>query len=126
MTSPISTPALVLGRVAPTLPVRDIVRACRAYRAAFGFETVFENGDPVGFAILRKDAAELHLTLRKDTRPVAFNRAHILVSDADEACRRCVAQGFRIIKSVQDKEYGLRAFVFADLDGNRIDVGQVI
>lgn len=32
----------------------------------------------------------------------------------------------RIIKGPQDKNYGLRAFVFEDLDGNRIDVGQPI
>ena len=29
----------------------------------------------------------------------------------------------RIIKGLADKDYGLRAFVFEDLDGNRIDVG---
>jgi hypothetical protein len=32
----------------------------------------------------------------------------------------------RIIKGLQDKDYGLRAFVFEDPDGNRIDVGQKI
>jgi hypothetical protein len=30
----------------------------------------------------------------------------------------------RIIKGLAGKDYGLRAFVFEDLDGNRIDVGQ--
>jgi catechol 2,3-dioxygenase-like lactoylglutathione lyase family enzyme len=30
----------------------------------------------------------------------------------------------RIIKSLRDKDYGQRAFVFADPDGNRIDVGE--
>jgi hypothetical protein len=32
----------------------------------------------------------------------------------------------RIIKGFKDKDYGLRAFVFEGLDGNRIDVGQPI
>jgi len=32
----------------------------------------------------------------------------------------------KIIKGIQDKDYGLRAFVFADPDGNRIDVGQAL
>jgi len=40
--------------------------------------------------------------------------------------RVCVRYGLRIIKSLQDKDYGLRAFVFQDPDGNRIDVGQPI
>jgi catechol 2,3-dioxygenase-like lactoylglutathione lyase family enzyme len=30
------------------------------------------------------------------------------------------------MKSLQDKDHGQRAFVFADPDGNRIDVGQHI
>jgi catechol 2,3-dioxygenase-like lactoylglutathione lyase family enzyme len=28
------------------------------------------------------------------------------------------------VKGVRDHEFGLRAFVFADPDGNRIDVGE--
>jgi hypothetical protein len=36
---------------------------------------------------------------------------------------RCKAHGLRIIKGLKDQEYGLRAFVFEDPDGNRIDVG---
>jgi len=34
--------------------------------------------------------------------------------------------GLRIIKTLQNKDYGLRAFVFEDPEGNRIDVGQPI
>ena len=32
----------------------------------------------------------------------------------------------QIIKSIQNKDYGLRAFAFEEPDGNRIDVGQPI
>lgn len=121
MTSP---DTLRLGRIAPTLPVRDIDAACDLYRAVFGFEKVFENGTPVGFVILRKDAAELHLTRAPDHKAAPVNVAHLMVSDADLAYRLCQDHGLRIIKRIQDKDYGLRAFVFADRDGNRIDVAQ--
>lgn len=117
---------LRLGRVAAMLPVSDMQRAYRLYNEVFGFEKTFENGDPVGFMILRKDDAELHLTLQKGHRAATFNVAHMLVSDASETCRRCQDHGLRIIKGLQDKDYGLRAFVFADPDGNRIDVGEII
>jgi hypothetical protein len=30
----------------------------------------------------------------------------------------------RIIKDIRDADYGLRTFVLADPDGNRIDIGQ--
>lgn len=117
-------PGLRLGRIAAMIPVRDIHAAHALYAETFGFEKVFENGDPTGFMILKRDDAELHLTWQPDHRAPAFNVAHLMVSDADEAYRRCQAAGLRIIRRIEDKEYGLRAFVFADPDGNRIDVGE--
>ena len=117
---------LRLGRIAPMLGVSDIKRSYALYKAVFGFEKVFENGTPTGFMILQKDDAELHLSLQKSYKPPAFNQAHMLVSDADAAYEACQAQGLRIIRRLEDKDYGLRAFVFADPDGNRIDVGQII
>jgi len=115
-----------LGRIAATLGVTDIDHSFRIYRAVFGFDKVFENGDPVGFMILKKDDAELHLTLQKGYKAPPFNQAHMLVANAEDAFQACREHGLRIIRHLQDKDYGLRAFVFADPDGNRIDVGQSI
>ena len=114
------------GRIAAMLPVKDIARACDFYTKVLGFTKVFENGSPVGFMILKKDQAELHLTLQPNHNAAAFNIAHMMVDDVDALHAICQQQGLRIIKSLQDKDYGLRAFVFEDLDGNRIDVGQPI
>ena len=47
-----------------------------------------------------------------------------MVDDADALHEACRQHGLRIIKRLQDKDYGLQAFVFEDPDGNRIDVGQ--
>jgi catechol 2,3-dioxygenase-like lactoylglutathione lyase family enzyme len=114
------------GRIATMLPVRDIDRACDFYTKALGFTKVFENGTPVGFVILKRDQAELHLTLQPNHTPAPFNVAHMMVDDVDALHAICLGHGLRIIKSLQNKDYGLRAFVFEDLDGNRIDVGQPI
>jgi catechol 2,3-dioxygenase-like lactoylglutathione lyase family enzyme len=114
------------GRIAAMLPVKDIVRACDFYTKVLGFTKVFENGSPVGFMILKKDQAELHLTLQPNHKAASFNVAHMMVDDVDALHAICQQQGLRIIKSLQDKDYGLRAFVFEDPDGNRIDVGQPI
>ena len=115
-----------IGRIAATLPVSDMAAASRLYKTVFGLECVFENGDPTGFMILKRDDAELHLTLQKDHKAAKFNVAHVLVSDAEAVYQLCQASGLRITKRLQDKDYGLRAFVFADHDGNRIDVGQAL
>ncbi len=114
------------GRIAATLPVADISRALFFYAEVLGFTKTFENGNPVGFAILKRDAGELHLTLQPNHKPANFNVAHLLVDDVDALHLRCKQRGARIIKGLQDKDYGLRAFVFEDPDGNRIDVGQLI
>lgn len=114
------------GRLAPTLPVRDMAVALAFYEGALGFRRVFENGDPVGFVILRRDEAELHLALQRDHRPVPFNVMHMIVGDVDAMHEICRRSGMRIVKGLRDHEYGLRAFVFADPDGNRIDVAAPI
>lgn len=114
------------GRIAAMLPVKDMKKAEAFYTGVLGFRKVFENGSPVGFMILKRDAGELHLTLQPTHKAAAFNVAHLMVDDVDALHAACQRYGLRIIKRLQDKDYGLRAFVFADLDGNRIDVGQPI
>jgi catechol 2,3-dioxygenase-like lactoylglutathione lyase family enzyme len=114
------------GRIAAMLPVRDMARAHALYTQVFGFTKTFENGTPVGFMILQRDDAEVHLTLQPQHKAATFNVAHLMVDDVNALHALCVAHGLRIIKGLQDKDYGLRAFVFEDPDGNRIDVGQRI
>lgn len=123
MTSP-SVKDITFGRAAPGVSVRDIQAAHAFYAGVLGFQKVFENGDPVGFMVLRKDAAEIHLSQARDHRPSTVNVFHLFVDDVDALHAVCVAAGVRIIKSLQGKDYGQRAFVMADPDGNRIDVGQ--
>jgi catechol 2,3-dioxygenase-like lactoylglutathione lyase family enzyme len=114
------------GRLAPTIPVADVPRAVEFYSAVLGFRKVFENGTPTGFAILKKDAAELHLSLNKTHKASVQNLAHMLVDDAGALHAHLERHGVRIIKSLRDADFGLRCFVFADPDGNRIDVGQTL
>lgn len=114
------------GRIAAMLPVKDIEKAHDFYVKILGFRKIFENGSPVGFMILKRDQAELHLTLQKGHKAAAFNVIHMMVDDVDALFAICQGQNLRIIKALQNKDYGLRAFVFEDPDGNRIDVGQPI
>lgn len=122
----IADQSIRFGRVAPMLPVKDIQKAHDFYANTLGFQKTFENGNPVGFMILKRDDAELHLTLQPTHKSLPFNVAHMLVSDVDAVHRLCSDYGLRIIKRLETKDYGLRAFVFEDPDGNRIDVAQVI
>lgn len=116
--------AVRFGRLAPTVPVADIDRSVAFYTDVLGFQKVFENGSPVGFVILEKDAAELHLTLTRGHKGEVHNVAHLMVEDASALYDHLERNKVRIIKAIRDADFGLRCFVFADPDGNRIDVGQ--
>lgn len=116
--------ALRFGRIAANLPVKDMERAQAFYVDLLGFRKVFENGSPVGFMILQRDDAELHLTLQKNHKAADFNIAHMMVENIDRLHDLVQQRGLKVVKRLQDKDYGLRAFVFEDPDGNRIDVGQ--
>jgi catechol 2,3-dioxygenase-like lactoylglutathione lyase family enzyme len=112
------------GRIASTLGLRDLPRALAFYVGVLEMRVTFENGDPVGFAILWRDAAELHLTVNREHRASIHNVAHLMVADATELYDHLVAHGTHIVKGLRDADYGLRGFVFTDPDANRIDVGQ--
>ena len=114
------------GRLAPGIPVTDIQKSIQFYENVLGMKKVFENGTPVGFAILVLGKAEIHLNLKKDHKPSTINLAHLMVDDATALYEHLSNNGVRIIKGLRDADYGLRQFVFADIDGNRIDVGQNI
>lgn len=115
---------IVFGRIAPCIAVRDIETAFAFYSQVLGFKKIFENGSPVGFMVLKKDAAELHLSQKRDHQATVVNVAHMFVDDAAALYAKCQSAGVRIIKSLAEKDYGQRAFVFADPDGNRIDIGE--
>lgn len=112
------------GRMAPTIAVTDMARAVAFYGDVLGFTKVFENGEPVGFVILERDRAELHLTLVRQHKAGTHNVAHLMVDDAAALYAQLTRADVRIIKALRDADFGLRCFVFADPDGNRIDVGE--
>ena len=124
-TAPVPVPAsITYGRIAAQVSVTDIARALDFYVGVLGFQKVFENGQPVGFVILERQGAELHLSLDRRHKATTQNQAHLMVDNANALHDHLVAHGARIIKGLRDADYRMRGFVFCDPDGNRIDVGQ--
>ncbi len=54
------------------------------------------------------------------------NVAHLMIDDAASLYARLVGSNVTIIKEIRGADFGLTCFVFADPDGNRIDVGQML
>lgn len=61
------------GRIADVKPVKNIKISSEFYINGLIFNDVFANGDPVGFMILKREDAELHLTLQPQGNPPIFN-----------------------------------------------------
>ena len=118
--------SVTFGRAAPTIPVTDISKSLEFYVNVLGFKNVFQNGEPVGFVILVKDSAEIHLTLKKDHKATDRNVFHMMISDASTFYQYLEAKNVKIIKGLRTADYGLKQFVFCDPDQNRIDVGEDI
>ena len=112
------------GRTAPPVPVRDVEVALGFYVGVLGMTETFRNGDPVGFVIVERDHAEIHLTLQPSHHAATYNLLHVMVDDADVFHAHGQGLGVRIVKGIRDADYGMRTFVMADPDGNRIDVGE--
>lgn len=113
------------GRAAPSVCVTDLAVALDFYGGVLGMSVTFENGQPVRFVIVESGLAEIHLHLVPNHRATATTAFHVMVDDVDALYEHVVAAGGTIIKGLRDEDFGLRAFVMADPDGNRIDVAQV-
>ena len=113
-----------LGRAAPTVLVTDLDAALDFYVGVLGMTETFRNGDPVAIVIVERDDAELHLVPQPTHSATSTNVLHLMVDDADALHEHLQRQGVRIVKGIRDADYGMRTFVMADPDGNRIDVGE--
>jgi hypothetical protein len=126
-----------LGRTIPALPVRDMAAAVAHYGERFGFDVPHADD---GFALLRRDDAELHLwaasdedwTARADLakRPVCSGAESFIAGTA--SCRieahdidalYAELRDAQVIhgaskEGVSTTDFGTREFHATDLDGN--------
>lgn len=126
-----------LSATIPALPVADLPAAVARYEAAFGFTALFADD---AFAVLRRDAAELHLWLADDVswpargdlaeRPVRSGAESFLAGTA--SCRIETDGVDALFAELRDTgvlhptsvdgvtatDFGTREFATLDLDGN--------
>lgn len=126
-----------MGRTIPALPVHDVGAAVEHYREHFGFESPHSE---VGFAVLVRDDAVLHLWGASDEQwrsrehleaePICSGAESFLagtgscrveVADVDGLFGELQARGVLHDVSrggVRETDFGTREFATLDLDGN--------
>ena len=106
-----------LDRIAPEIPVVNLVEAIQFYSTKMSFEVVSEWPDG-NYAILQRDAVALHLFEDgADVRPVGI---HIFTETLQELHDELQARGVSIKQPVERKPWGNRDFRVTDPSGNEI------
>jgi uncharacterized glyoxalase superfamily protein PhnB len=107
--------------VAPEFFVRDVEASVTFYQL-LGFAVLRQEPDfavvALGYAhvLLAADAFADPKWLASGPRSVGLN-IRIMVDDADAAFARASDAGARLVSPIADRDYGLRDFIIADLDG---------
>jgi uncharacterized glyoxalase superfamily protein PhnB len=112
------------SQVSPSIYVRDMKRALEFYRELLGFCVVFTNGSPVSFAVLRRDAASVHLCVRPAV--VGTCHTHIMLSDLDSLYGKLVGVGATVRQPPKVQPWGLRDILVADCDGNTFEFAESV
>lgn len=112
--------------IIPVLRVTDLARAHRFYVESLGFTEPWGWPDPPQYGGVQAKAGELaaiHLTVEAESKP---GEIYILVDDVDGLFERVSTTDAEIIFPVGDRPYGMRDFMVADPDGNKISFGSDI
>jgi uncharacterized glyoxalase superfamily protein PhnB len=105
-----------LGKPVPELPVRDVERAQRYYKATLGFEIGWlYPGNEIG-SVSRSDMGPIFF--RKKTPPFEAAVHWVYAEDIDASYEELKSLGANIVDPLQKKPWGLRQFTVQDLDGN--------
>jgi catechol 2,3-dioxygenase-like lactoylglutathione lyase family enzyme len=99
-------------------------RALEFYRDILGFSVVFCNGSPVSFAVLRQDAAQIHLCVRPESAGMCHT--HVMLSDLDLLHSKLMEAGMVVRQPPTAQPWGLRDIVVADEDGNTFEFAELI
>ena len=118
--------APVFHSVMPSLPVADVDQAIAYYREVLGFSLDFRNGS--NFAIVARDGVQLGLqAVHVSGLTPGDGRCYCkLSSGIDSLYSGYRSGGIDVLHELRDESYGMREFMIADLDGNKVNFGQPI
>jgi catechol 2,3-dioxygenase-like lactoylglutathione lyase family enzyme len=116
-----TAPPVECTRLNPSLWVRDVARALEFYTSRLGFTLGFTWGDPVLMAGVRLGKEQIFL--QQGDPGTAPGRVYFTIDDADALHAYQVGNGVEVLVAPGDREYELRDYSVADLDGNELTFG---
>eukprot|EP00752_Nemacystus_decipiens_P016112 g14408.t1 len=116
--------ATTFGRVAPSFYVSDLQQAIAFWTDQLGFEVKFTNGDPASFAVVGRDASEVHL--RFDPEHTGTCHCHVMVEGLKELSDVLTANGVTIKQPLKKQPWGMQDMMLIDPDGNTMEIAEPI
>jgi catechol 2,3-dioxygenase-like lactoylglutathione lyase family enzyme len=114
--------------VVPVLPVSDLTRAIDFYHRLGFTSTRYQDGD--GYAFVRRDDQELHLTTlrRRRGEEQSSSGAYFYLADGTATVLEGEfhAAGVPIAETLARREWKMNEFVVNDPDGNQLVFGEGI
>jgi predicted enzyme related to lactoylglutathione lyase len=108
------------------LEVRDVAASIAFYRRVLGLEARTTMGDPPIFALLANGGGSLGLAEATAPAVGSIVTCYVDVPDVEAAFERCTAAGATITTPLTTHPWRMRDFVFRDLDGHQIAVGEQV
>ena len=113
----------------PILPSRNLANTLDFYRR-LGFDGFVHSQG--GYAILMRDALELHFTLHRELEPekstgccyIRVSKVESLYAEFTRA--NLPREGIPRQDALENKPWGFREFAVVDPDGNLVRIGQVV
>jgi uncharacterized glyoxalase superfamily protein PhnB len=127
-----STAAIRATTLGCSLTCKDLETSTRFYRDAIGFTVAqtFERDGKVATAVMT--AGDCRIVLNQDDGKLGWDRIKgqgfylqinvAAAADVDAAAARIQAAGGTLLGEPADREWGVRMFVFKDLDGFKLGV----
>lgn len=107
-------------QVAPAFAAKDFDGLVKFYLEVLGFEASYKTEV---YAVLVRDDVMLHFYPERDGTVGGNNSAYFFVEGVDEIFDG-VKDRATIVHPISDQDYGLRDFLMADPEGNKIGIAQ--
>jgi predicted enzyme related to lactoylglutathione lyase len=110
------------NQVAPAFAAKDFEALVAFYMDVLGFSSSYKTDV---YAVLARDDVQIHIYPERDGTVGGNNSAYFFVEGVDEIYAH-VKERATVIHPISDQEYGLRDFLMADPEGNKVGIAQRI
>ena len=102
------------------IPVSNIVETLEYYESKLRFKVTFRWGDPLEYVVGKlRTETQLHFT-QLDKADAYATSLYVFVRNVNSVYTKVKKNGVKIVNDIDDRDYGIRDFDIADLNGFRL------